>query len=197
MIELIFATQNQNKVKEVQSIIPSWIKILSLADLGFHDELVEDYETLEQNAEQKATFIYKRFLKPCFAEDAGLGVASLNGEPGVFSARYAAKNKSSNDNIVLLLKKLNGIENREARFRAVIAFNDGKPMKRFEGICNGRIAEKRLGDYGFGYDPVFIPHGYDKTFGQLSPDIKHRISHRTKATQKFITFIENLWSETT
>lgn len=190
MIELIFATQNQNKVNEVRSVLPSWIKLLSLSDLNFHDELKEDFDTLEQNAIQKAEFVFNRFHKPCFAEDAGLVVDSLGGEPGVRSARYAGAEKSSQDNINLLLKNLDETEHRNACFKAVIAFTDGNQIKTFEGVCDGTISLEQKGLGGFGYDPVFIPKSYDQTFGELSSTVKHQISHRTKAMTMFISFIE-------
>jgi len=190
MIELVFATQNQNKVAEVRSVLPKWLTLLSLGDLGFHDELQEDHDTLEENAKQKAEFVYQRFQKPCFAEDAGLEVDSLGGQPGVRSARYAGAGKSSSDNIELLLKNLNQVQNRSARFKAVIAFYDGRQIQTFEGTCEGTIATEAKGPGGFGYDPVFIPAGYDRTFGELPSEAKHRISHRTKAMELFISFIE-------
>ena len=192
-IELVFATQNQNKVNEVQRVAPDWIKIISLKDLGYQNDLVEDYNTLEENAKQKAEFVFRTFGKPCFSEDAGLEVEMLDGEPGVRSARYAGLDKSSSDNINLLLQKMNGFENRKARFRALIVFTDGTVTRSFEGICNGNISTKAKGKNGFGYDPVFIPNGYDLTFGELPPEIKQRISHRTLATKSFITYLERYW----
>ena len=190
MTELVFATQNQNKVREVQSVLPAWLKVLSLKDLGFTEELKEDFHTLQENAAQKAGYIFDRFKKPCFAEDAGLEVAALGGAPGVYSARFAGPGKSSADNIELLLKKMEGIENRNARFRAVIAYRDFHQAVSFEGTCEGTIATKPFGENGFGYDPVFIPNGHAATFGQLPAVEKHRISHRTKAMKLFISFIE-------
>lgn len=192
-IELVFATQNQNKVNEVQSVAPEWIKIISLKDFGYENDLVEDYNTLEENANQKAEFVVKKFGKPCFSEDAGLEVEMLDGEPGVKSARYAGLDKFSVDNINLLLQKMNGFVNRKARFRAVIVFTDGVSTKSFEGVCEGNIGTEPRGKNGFGYDPVFIPNGYNFTFGELPPEIKQRISHRTVATKSFITWLEQNW----
>jgi XTP/dITP diphosphohydrolase len=191
-MELVFATQNQNKVIEVRSVLPGWLNVLSLKDLGLTEELQEDHDTLEENALQKVKFVFERFGKPCFSEDAGLEVKRLGGQPGVRSARYAGEGKSSNDNIELLLKNLSGVDDRVAQFRAVIAFYDGSQSVSFEGICEGSIAKQPAGPNGFGYDPVFIPKGYDNTFGELPSDVKHRISHRTKAMELFISFIEKL-----
>lgn len=197
MTELIFATQNQNKVEEVKAVLPTGIRLLSLADLGFHEELQEDFDTLEQNAMQKARFVFERFNKPCFAEDAGLEVASLGGAPGVKSARYAGSAKSSQENIALLLNNLSGTENRDARFRAVIAYCDDHQGVSFDGTCEGKIALQPVGTNGFGYDPVFIPKGYNETFGQLQSAIKHKISHRTKAMNLFISFLERSTTSST
>lgn len=189
MIELVFATQNQNKVDEVQRVLPTY-KIVSLKDLGYENDLVEDHNTLEENAKQKAEFVFNMFGKPCFAEDAGLEVDLLDGEPGVKSARYAGDEKSDKNNIAKLLEKLIGSKDRSAKFRAVIAYHDGEQVQLFEGRCYGKIASEPRGENGFGYDPIFIPDGYDQTFGELDPDVKHRISHRTVATKAFITHLE-------
>jgi XTP/dITP diphosphohydrolase len=189
MTELVFATLNQNKVAEVHAVLPPGYNVVSLRDLGYNTELAEDHDTLEENAKQKARFVFDQFGKPCFAEDAGLFVDLLDGEPGVKSARYAGPGKSSADNIKQLLDRLVGSKDRTAQFKAVIAYYDGTSEHLFTGTCPGRIADKPIGDNGFGYDPVFIPDGYNATFGEMPQDVKHRISHRTKATEAFITFL--------
>ena len=193
-VELIFATQNENKVAEVQSVVPPHVKVVSLKSLGFENELEEDHDTLEENAKQKAQFVFDKFGKPCFSEDAGLEVDLLGGEPGVRSARYAGPGKSAKDNVEKLLEKLNGLNNRSARFRAVIAFHDGMQIHTFEGRCSGKIALEARGSNGFGYDPVFIPDGYDTTFAEMEPAEKHRISHRTAATKAFISHLNASWN---
>jgi len=193
-VELVFATQNENKVAEVQSVVPPNVEIVSLKSLGFEDELQEDHDTLEENAKQKAQFVFDKFGKPCFAEDAGLEVDLLDGEPGVKSARYAGPDKSAKDNVAMLLEKLIGSKDRSALFRAVIAFHDGTAIHTFEGRCYGRIAAEARGDNGFGYDPVFIPDGFETTFGEMEPAEKHRISHRTAATKAFISHLNETWN---
>jgi XTP/dITP diphosphohydrolase len=193
-LELVFATQNENKVAEVQSVFPPNVSIVSLKRLGFEDELQEDHETLEENAKQKARFVFEKFGRPCFAEDAGLEVDLLDGEPGVKSARYAGPGKSAKDNVSKLLERLIGSKDRSALFRAVIAFHDGVAIHTFEGRCYGRIAPEARGSNGFGYDPVFIPDGFETTFAEMEPDEKHRISHRTAATKAFISHLDQTWN---
>ena len=193
-LELVFATQNENKVAEVQSVVPPNVSIVSLKRFGFTDELAEDHDTLEENAKQKAQFVFEKFGVPCFAEDAGLEVDLLDGEPGVKSARYAGPGKSAKDNVAKLLEKLIGSKDRSALFRAVIAFHDGTTIQTFEGRCYGKIAATARGENGFGYDPGFIPDGFETTFAEMTPEEKHRISHRTAATKAFISHLTQSWN---
>lgn len=192
MGDLIFATHNQNKVKEVGALPGLKLNIISLDEAGWHEDIPEPHDTLEANAREKAQTIYQKTGKDCFAEDTGLEVAALNGEPGVFSARYAGPQKSASDNVALLLRKMEGKTNREARFRTVISlFLNGKEFQ-FEGICAGRIAENPQGENGFGYDPVFIPFDAKKTFAEMSMEEKSRFSHRAKAFEKLFAFLSKI-----
>lgn len=190
MKKIIFATGNMNKLNEVRQILHEQYQILSLAELDFHEELAEDGDTFEDNARQKALFITEKFGLPCFAEDTGLEVDALNGAPGVYSARYAGTHRSHADNIKLLLKNLEGQTNRNARFKTVIALTLDKQIYYFEGTVNGRIAYQPFGNAGFGYDPVFIPDGYDQSFGELPAEVKNQISHRAIAVEKLLSFLQ-------
>jgi XTP/dITP diphosphohydrolase len=190
MKKIVFATNNLNKLQEVREILKDQYQVIGLKDLNFDQELAEDGDTFEKNALQKAKFIAEKFKIACFAEDAGLEVQALNQDPGVFSARYAGNQRSDKDNIALLLKNLEGIKNRKARFKAVIALVDGQNTLYFDGIVNGRISLAPTGSGGFGYDPVFIPDGYEDSFAQLGKDIKNSISHRAKAIKKLIDFLD-------
>ncbi len=191
MKKLVFATGNANKVKEVNELLDGSLEVLSLKDIGFEEELPETTGTIAGNALQKARTLYRALNVDCFAEDTGLEVNALNGEPGVNSARYAGAAKSSEDNIDLLLKNLAGSPNRKARFRTVVALIlDGKEYL-FEGIAEGEILLERVGTGGFGYDPVFLPKGAKKTFAQMNADEKNAISHRGKAIRKLISFLKN------
>lgn len=190
MKKIVFATNNFNKLQEVREILKDQYQVIGLEDLNFGQELAEDGDTFEKNALQKAKFIAEKFKIACFAEDAGLEVQALNQDPGVFSARYAGNQRSDKDNIALLLKNLEGIKNRKARFKAVIALVDGQNTLYFDGIVNGRISLAPIGSGGFGYDPVFIPDGYEDSFAQLGKDIKNSISHRAKAIKKLIDFLD-------
>lgn len=190
MKKLIFATANQNKVAEIKSIVPAGYQISSLHDIGFTDELPETQMTLEDNAKQKATYLFDRIHIPCFSEDTGLEVEALNGAPGVHSARYAGMERDHNKNIELLLQNLKDAPIRKARFRTCICYIDDQGIARFfEGSITGSIVTERKGDGGFGYDPVFQPDGFNITFAQMASDTKSVISHRGKAFQKFISFI--------
>ncbi|MAX80526.1 MAG: non-canonical purine NTP pyrophosphatase [Crocinitomicaceae bacterium] len=190
MQELIFATNNTNKLREIQEILGASFSILSLKDAGIETEIPEDYETLEENALQKAQFIYERTGKNVFSDDTGLEVEALNGAPGVYSARYAGSKCDSEDNMKKLLVELEGKENRKAQFRTVVALIiDGKEYT-FEGACKGQITLEKSGSKGFGYDPVFQPEGYGQTFAELSAEEKNRISHRGKAIQKLAAFLK-------
>lgn len=200
MNDLIFATHNKNKVKEVRAMTGlkcppepnSTIRVgnvISLDEAGWHEDIPEPHYTLEANAREKAEIVYQKTGKDCFAEDTGLEVAALNGEPGVFSARYAGPQKSAADNIALLLQKMEGKTDRRAHFRTVISlFLEGKEFQ-FEGICTGRIAENPQGENGFGYDPVFIPDGAERTFAEMDLKEKSQFSHRAKAFEKFFAFL--------
>ena len=190
--ELIFATSNANKVSEVNKLLPKNIQVHSLKDIGFTDELPETQDTIEGNAIQKAETLYKLIGKDCFAEDTGLIVPALNGEPGVYSARYAGPQKNDQDNMNLLLKNLQDHTDRSAYFKTVIAlFIDGKHYT-FEGRAEGRIIESPRGDQGFGYDPIFLPNGYNTTFAEMNMSEKGSISHRAKALQLLIEHLAKL-----
>lgn len=189
-MKLIFATQNLHKRDEVQSLLGGEIIVTSLADLQFSEDLAETHATLEENALEKAMFISNRFGMDCFAEDTGLEVESLQGAPGVYSARYAGEGKQAEDNIRLLLHNLGGNANRRARFRTVICLYMQQRPYYFEGIVNGSIANTPSGSYGFGYDPVFIPEGSDRTFAVMTQEEKNAISHRRKAIDKMIRFLK-------
>lgn len=191
MKELIFATNNPNKIREVQELLGDRYCIVTPVSIGITDEIPEDYDTLEQNALQKARYIYAKTGLDCFADDTGLEVTALNGEPGVLSARYAGPHKNSADNIRKLLSKLIRINNREARFRTAVALIMNGKEYLFEGIVAGKIIDTLRGTDGFGYDPVFIPDGYDQTFAEMPLELKNRMSHRARAVTKLVDFLKN------
>ena len=180
-MKLVFATNNLNKLKEVQLLVPEHITLLSLKDIGCTEDIPETANTLEGNAQLKANYITKKYNLPCFADDTGLLVNVLNGEPGVYSARYAGEQKSSEDNMNLLLEKLKNRTDRSAHFKTVIALNINNTQTLFQGIAKGEITKTKEGLEGFGYDPIFKPEGYNKTFAELSIKTKNLISHRGKA----------------
>jgi XTP/dITP diphosphohydrolase len=182
---LIVATNNLHKLEEIRFIIGNKIQLKSLEDIGFTGEIPEDFETLEENAAQKALFIHNRFGKDCFADDSGLEIEALNGAPGVFSARYAGKNCTFEDNISLVLEKMQHESNRKAAFRTVIALAMQGKVTFFEGKISGKITFEKRGILGFGYDPIFIPDGYSITFAEMSTSEKNRISHRARALEEF------------
>lgn len=188
-MELIFASHNENKVKEIRAMVPDEVQILSLNDIHFHEEIEETGSTLEENANIKARKIYEKTGKNVFADDSGLFVEALNGEPGVYSARYSGTGNSK-DNIQKLLKELKGKLNRNAYFRAVFCLILNGEEIYLDGEIHGRIIEEEKGNDGFGYDPVFISNGFDVTFAEMNPKDKNLISHRHKAVQKLINFIE-------
>ena len=188
-IDLIFATGNQNKLLEINKIIPNNVKIISLKDLKFSDDIPENENTIEGNAIYKAKYIYNKFNTNFFSDDTGLEVEALNGEPGVYSARYAGEACDSNDNINKLLKKLKKKKNRNARFKTIIALIIKNKIHTFEGIINGEILKNPIGENGFGYDSIFRPAGYSKSFAELSMNEKNIISHRSLAIKKLINFI--------
>ena len=190
-MQLVFASNNKNKIAEIQQLLPPSIQILSLEEIGCFEEIHETADTIEGNAILKANYVTQNYGYDCFADDTGLEVEALNGDPGVYSARYAGDQKDSNDNMNKLLAHLKGESNRNAQFKTVITLNkDGKQIL-FTGIAKGKITEEKLGEKGFGYDPIFQPEGYTETFAQLSSEIKNKISHRGKATQLLITFLKN------
>jgi XTP/dITP diphosphohydrolase len=190
-MKLIFATNNNNKTIEIQNILGDEFELLSLKDIGFTEDIPEPYDTLEDNALAKARHIYAINKSNCFADDTGLEIDALDGAPGVYSARYAGENKCAEDNIKKVLKNLEGKTNRKAQFRTVFALIlDGEEFL-FEGIVKGEISDTIKGDDGFGYDPVFIPEGFDMSFAEMSLDEKNKISHRARATHKLTHFLKN------
>ena len=191
-MELIFATNNKNKVEEVQSIVPPSIKIISLQEAGLDIDIPEPHSTLEENAAEKGRTIFAFTGKNCFGEDTGLEVTALNGEPGVYSARYAGEEKSFENNIKKLLQNLKSHPDRSAQFRTVIYLMLDNNEYFFEGICKGSINYEPRGTAGFGYDGIFIPDGSDKTFGQMSLTEKNKYSHRKKAMDKLVAFLNQL-----
>lgn len=206
-MKIVFATNNNNKLAEIREILGDNFEILSLADINCHEDIPETGSTLEENAAIKAEYIYRKYRLSVFADDTGLEVEALNGAPGVYSARYAGgEGHDSEANMQKLLSNLEGKENRKARFRTVIAYinADGNNSEKgngnsteensnpllFEGICRGEIIKEKRGASGFGYDPVFMPEGYDKTFAELGNEIKNRISHRAKAVENFANYLK-------
>ena len=188
--KLVFATNNAHKLEEIAAILGEKIELLSLKDIECTADIPETADTLEGNATQKAEYIYQQYGLDCFADDTGLEVEALDGAPGVFSARYAGEGHNSEDNMQKLLHNLQGVTNRKAQFRTVICLIwDGKKYL-FEGICKGEIIEEKRGNAGFGYDPIFVPEGYDQTFAELGNDIKNSISHRAKAVELLCNFLK-------
>ncbi len=192
MTDIIFATHNDNKVREIRTLAGGMWNMISLNEAGLTEDIPEPHDTLEANAREKSCTIYKKTGKNCFSEDTGLEVKALNGAPGVLSARYAGPQKDSADNMRLLLKDMEGIEEREAQFRTVISLVFFGKEIQFEGICKGRITKTQHGAGGFGYDPVFIPEGSDKTFGEMAAEEKSRFSHRGKAFKKLVKYLSEI-----
>lgn len=188
-MNLVFASNNKNKILEIQSILNGSIKILSLEDIGCHEDIPETADTIEGNAILKADYVTKKYGYDCFADDTGLEINALNGEPGVYSARYAGEQRDSDDNMNKVLEGLNDTTNRNAHFKTVIALNLNGKQHLFTGIANGTITHNKKGNQGFGYDPIFQPEGYEETFAELPLTIKNKISHRAKATQQLIEFL--------
>jgi len=191
MKELIFASGNKHKAEEIEAALPANFRIIIMKDAGITTDIPEPYLTLEENSKHKAEFIFHLLKKDCFSEDTGLEVDALNGEPGVKSARYAGEDKSFDKNIEKLLINLQGKANRKARFRTVFTLILDGQQYQFEGLCPGIITEEPAGNGGFGYDPVFLPEGASKTFGEMSMEEKSRFSHRKKALDQMIRFLEN------
>ena len=188
-MKIVFATNNQHKLSEIRQILGGRVEVLSLNDIGCNVDIPETGSTLEENALQKAQYIYDHYHIDCFADDTGLEVDALNGAPGVYSARYAGDGHDSEANMTKLLNELGENNNRSARFRTVIALIQQGEVYEFEGIVNGEIIRERRGGEGFGYDPIFQPDGYDQTFAELGLDIKNQISHRARATRKFAEYL--------
>ena len=189
-MQLVFASNNKNKIKEIQLLVPSTIQILSLDDIGCTEDIAETADTIEGNAMLKANYVTEKYGYDCFADDSGLEVEALNGEPGVFSARYAGEPKNDENNIAKLLTNLKDVKNKKANFKTVICLNSNGKQHLFTGIINGEIIEERIGNNGFGYDPIFVADGYQKTFAELSLEEKSNISHRGIAVKQLITFLQ-------
>ncbi len=190
-MKLIFATNNQNKINEVKAALIKGLQIITLTEAGINIEIPEPHNTLEENATEKSTTIFKLTNQNCFSEDTGLEVAALNGEPGVRSARYAGDEADNKKNIALLLKNMNGLTKRNAQFKTVISLIIDGTEQQFIGICEGKIIEAEKGEMGFGYDAIFIPNGSKKTFAEMQMEEKNKYSHRKKALVKLIDFLNN------
>ena len=190
-MQLVFVTNNPNKLKEVQSLIPSHIKLLSLEEIGCTEDIPETQNTIEGNANQKAEYLKKHYGYDCFADDTGLEVEALNGEPGVYSARYAGEQRNADNNMDKLLDNLKAHNNRKAQFKTVIALHLKGKLYTFRGICKGRITKEKQGEKGFGYDPIFKADGYEKTFAEISLAEKNKIGHRGKAVRQLVEFLSN------
>ncbi len=188
-MQIVFATNNKNKIKEVQSLVPEHIKLLSLADIGCHEEIPETTGTIEGNAQQKARYVKDNYGYDCFADDTGLEVEALNGEPGVDTAYYAGPHRSAEDNMNKLLTNLKNATSRSAQFKTVIALHLNGQLTTFTGICKGEITPEKQGKKGFGYDPIFKAEGYTQTFAEISLEEKNKIGHRGKAVSQFIEFL--------
>ncbi|UOQ53193.1 non-canonical purine NTP diphosphatase [Hymenobacter cellulosivorans] len=190
-MRICFATNNEHKLTEVRAMLPASIELVSLRDIGCHEELPETQDTLEGNARQKAEYVWNNYQTSCFADDTGLEVAALNGEPGVYSARYAGPQRSAADNVAKLLHELQGQTNRAAQFRTVVALvlPDGA-VHEFAGAVDGIITEQLRGVDGFGYDPVFQPQGHAVTFAEMSLAEKNALSHRARAVEQLVNFLQ-------
>ena len=194
MIEIVFATSNLNKLHEVQAQLPKGIKLISLKDIGCNEDIPETQNTIKGNAIQKVDYIKKRYNLDCFADDTGLEVSALGGAPGVYTARYGGPEKNADKNMAHLLSELNNsnTDDRSAQFRTAIHVITDKSEKLIEGICKGQIATERSGNEGFGYDPVFIPEGENRTFSEMSGDEKNEISHRGLAIREMLEYLSSL-----
>jgi XTP/dITP diphosphohydrolase len=190
-MKIVFATNNPNKILEIQSMLPNNIEIVSLESISCHEDIPETADTIEGNAIQKANYILNKYGYDSFADDTGLEVEALNNEPGVFSARYAGKQRNADDNMNKLLSNLENKSSRKAQFKTVICLNLNGKQHLFTGIAKGEITLQKTGNGGFGYDPIFRPDGFDKTFAEISLEIKNQISHRGKATAELIYFLNN------
>ena len=190
-MQLVFATNNSNKIKEVQGLITERITLLNLKDIGCFEDIPETQSTIEGNAKQKANYIKTHYGFDCFADDTGLEVETLNGKPGVYSARYAGEQRNAEDNMDKLLSELNTKPNRNAQFKTVIALHINGKLQTFTGICKGEITKSKHGSKGFGYDPIFKPLGYTNTFAEMSLDEKNKIGHRGKAVSQLVSFLSS------
>ncbi len=190
-MKIVFATNNEHKLKEVRNLLDGSFELMTLNQIGCFEEIEETATTLEGNAKIKTDHVKQNYGHDCFADDTGLEVDALNGEPGVYSARYAGEQATFDDNVEKLLESMSGIKNRNARFRTVISLILNGEQLFFEGICEGYIEESRSGAKGFGYDPIFRPKGFDQTFAEMDLKTKGRISHRGLAVQKLVTFLKN------
>ena len=192
MTTLIFATNNEHKVAEIQSLLPKDINVITLQQAGINIDIPEPYDTLQENANTKAKTIFEITQQNCFSEDTGLEIDALNGAPGVHSARYAGEDRNFNTNIEKVLSNLKNLENRSAQFRTVICLIWEQKEYYFEGVCRGQIAEQNSGTAGFGYDPIFIPEGATKSFAEMTMDEKNTHSHRQKAVTQLFTFLQSI-----
>ena len=191
-MKIVFATNNPNKLKEIQSLIPKEIEIISLKEIGCNEDIPETGDTLKANAFQKAQYIKDNFNYDCFADDTGLEIDELNGDPGVYSARYAGPERNASANMNKILNKLKGKKNRKAQFRTAIALILKGEEHLFEGKVEGYISKEKQGNEGFGYDPIFIPENNTRSFAQMSMQEKGAISHRGRAVKKLVTYLNNI-----
>ena len=190
-MKIIFASNNKNKVQEIQNQVPKSIEIVTLEEIGCTEDIAETGSTLEENAIIKANYITEKYGLPCFADDTGLEIDALNGEPGVYSARYAGEDKNADKNMDLVLQKLQHKTNRKAQFKTVIALNINNEQHLFTGIVEGEIRKEKTGTNGFGYDPIFEPENLGKTFAEMTLEEKNKLSHRGRAVEKLIGFLAN------
>lgn len=190
MATICFATNNKHKLEEINALLGNEIKVVGLEEIGCIEELAEEQDTLEGNSLQKAEYIYKKYGVSCFADDTGLEVEALNGEPGVYSARYAGSQRRAEDNMNLLLANMQGKENRKAQFRTVITYITQEGESQFEGVLTGTIINEKIGDGGFGYDPIFRPDSKTKTLAEMTMEEKNSISHRARAVEKLVHFLK-------
>jgi len=192
MRKLVFATNNDHKLRELKQILSSEFELLSLNEIGCTDDIPETGTTLEANAAQKSFYIWNKYGVNCFADDTGLEIEALGNEPGVYSARYAGEGRNASDNMLKVLEKMENVSNRNARFRCVISLIIDGEEKQFEGIVEGKILTEKHGVAGFGYDPIFMAHGFNQSFAEMSADDKNQISHRGRAVMKLVEYLKNM-----
>ncbi|WP_435254452.1 non-canonical purine NTP diphosphatase [Tenacibaculum sp. A30] len=191
-MKLVFATNNLNKLAEVQKMLPTTIELLSLKDINCFDDIEETATTLEGNAQIKANHISEKYGYNCFADDTGLEVPALNGAPGVYSARYAGEPTNAENNMQKLLNELHNKTNRDAQFRTSVCLNLNGEQFLFDGVCKGQILSEKQGEQGFGYDPIFQPEGYNNSFAEMTAEEKNKISHRGLAIQQLVSFLKSM-----